>query len=144
MLGEWYLPPGECQVISTITEGTISISRSPFLSTRTPITQIPSLQVDTPQRLSTPSLRRSGGLNLAIAHNNLSELFIELGHLSEARPHFTRAVANFDKLVAEVPKSMDYQHVFGIVLAGQAKLLNRTDKPVDAKAALTAAVEYGR
>ena len=26
MLGEWYLPPGECQVIWTITEGTISIS----------------------------------------------------------------------------------------------------------------------
>ena len=26
MLGEWYLPPGECQVILTIPEGTISIS----------------------------------------------------------------------------------------------------------------------
>ena len=27
MLGEWYLPPGMCQVILTITEGTISFSR---------------------------------------------------------------------------------------------------------------------
>ena len=32
MLGEWYLPPGVCQVISTITEGTISISHPPTLS----------------------------------------------------------------------------------------------------------------
>ena len=31
MLGEWYLPPGACQVISTITEGTISFSRPPFI-----------------------------------------------------------------------------------------------------------------
>ena len=30
MLGEWYLPPGECQVIWTITEGTISFS-SPLI-----------------------------------------------------------------------------------------------------------------
>jgi hypothetical protein len=28
MLGEWYLPPGMCQVISTITEGTISFSHA--------------------------------------------------------------------------------------------------------------------
>ena len=31
MLGEWYLPPGACQVISTITEGTISFSRPPLI-----------------------------------------------------------------------------------------------------------------
>ena len=48
MLGEWYLPPGECQVISTITEGTISISQLLSLSAPTTITQTPSLQADTP------------------------------------------------------------------------------------------------
>jgi serine/threonine protein kinase len=80
--------------------------------------------------------------NLAIAQNNLSELYIELGHLPEAGSPFTEAVANFEKLVAEAPGSMDFQHVFGIVLAGQAKWLERTSKPADAKAALCAAVEH--
>jgi hypothetical protein len=39
MLGEWYLPPGECQVISTITEGTISISQPESSSAPTVIFQ---------------------------------------------------------------------------------------------------------
>jgi hypothetical protein len=43
MLGEWYLPPGACQVISTITEGTISISHLTFLSAQTPISQTSTL-----------------------------------------------------------------------------------------------------
>ena len=82
--------------------------------------------------------------NLAIAHNNLSELLIELGRLPEAGPHFSEAVANFDKLVTDAPRSMDYQHVFGIILAGQAKWLDRTNKLADAKVALTDAVDHGR
>ena len=62
MLGEWYLPPGECQVISTITEGTISISHSPFLSAQTRISQTSSLQADTSHVSSThpcSQIRRS-------------------------------------------------------------------------------------
>ncbi|MFI5454747.1 MAG: protein kinase [Isosphaerales bacterium] len=82
--------------------------------------------------------------NLAIAQNNLSELFVELGRLPEAGSHFTEAVANFEKLVAKAPRSMDFQHVFAIILAGQAKWLDRTSKPADARAALTAAVEHQR
>jgi hypothetical protein len=82
--------------------------------------------------------------NLAIGHDNLSELLIEQKRLPEVGPHFTEAVANFETLVAEVPKSMDFQRAFGNVLAGQAKWMNLTNKPADAKAALTAAVEHQR
>ena len=82
--------------------------------------------------------------NLAIGHNNLSELFIEQKRLPEAGPHFTEAVTNFETLVAEVPKSLDFQHAFGNVLAGEAKWMNLTNKPADARAALTAAIEHQR
>ena len=46
MLGEWYLPPGESQVIVPIKEGTISISHPAFLSDQTRISQPPSMQAD--------------------------------------------------------------------------------------------------
>ena len=82
--------------------------------------------------------------NLAIGHNNLGELLIEQKRLPEAGPHFTEAVTNLERLVAEVPKSLDFQQVFGNVLAGQAKWMNLTDKTADARAALTAAVEHQR
>ena len=38
MLAEWYLPPGKCQVIYAITEGTIPISHQAIqpLKTRIP------------------------------------------------------------------------------------------------------------
>ena len=49
-----------------------------------------------------------------------------------------------ERLVAEVPKSLDFQQVFGNVLAGQAKWMNLTDETADARAALTAAVEHQR
>ena len=82
--------------------------------------------------------------NLAVAHNNLSELLIEQKRLAEAGPHFNEAVANFETLTNEIPRSMDFQHSFGIVLAGQAKWMELTGKPADAKAALVAAVEHQR
>ena len=71
-------------------------------------------------------------------------MFIEQKRLPEAGPHFTEAVTNFETLVAEVPKSLDFQHAFGNVLAGEAKWMNLTNKPADARAALTAAVEHQR
>ena len=46
MLGEWYLPPGESQVIWTITEGTISTSHAAFRPARTKIAQTSSLLAD--------------------------------------------------------------------------------------------------
>ena len=49
MLGEWYLPPGKCQVISTITEGIISISLPAPLSSQTRIPQTSSPLVDKSQ-----------------------------------------------------------------------------------------------
>ena len=64
MLGEWYLPPGKCQVIWTITEGTISTSHPAILSASTRIFQTRSLQthsVHAPQSAPRP---RSGVLSL--------------------------------------------------------------------------------
>ena len=49
MLGEWYLPPGKCQAISTITEGIISISHPAPLSSQTRIPQTSSPLVDKSQ-----------------------------------------------------------------------------------------------
>ena len=64
MLGEWYLPPGECQVIWTITEGTISISHLAILTARAGLLRTPY-----PETLSTKDAQlvprpRSGGLTL--------------------------------------------------------------------------------
>src|ERR1017187_2040467 len=67
MLGEWYLPPGECQVISTITEGTISISHSACLSSQTRISKTPPLQADNFYDPSNHPAPRSGGLMLGRA-----------------------------------------------------------------------------
>jgi hypothetical protein len=64
MLGEWYLPPGECQVILTITEGTISISHHAIQRLQTRIPQIPFRHAD---KFNTPHADpgpRSGGLIL--------------------------------------------------------------------------------
>ena len=65
MLGEWYLPPGECQAIWTITEGTISISHLAILAARAGLPRTPY-----PEALSTKDAQlvprpRSGGLRLA-------------------------------------------------------------------------------
>ena len=46
MLGEWYLPPGKCQVISAIKEGTISTSHPALLSSQTTISQTSSPLAD--------------------------------------------------------------------------------------------------
>ncbi len=82
--------------------------------------------------------------NLALAHNNLTDYLIDQKRLPEAGPHFVEAVAEFERLVTDTPNSMDFQHVFGIVLAGQAKWMELTNKPADARTALTAAVEHQR
>ena len=65
MLGEWYLPPGKCQAISTITEGIVSISHPAPLSSQTRISQTSSPLVDKsrPRKLL---CCRSGGLILLI------------------------------------------------------------------------------
>jgi hypothetical protein len=64
MLGEWYLPPGESQVISTITEGAISISHPACLSSQTRISQTPPLQANNFYDPSNHPAPRSGGLSL--------------------------------------------------------------------------------
>src|SRR5512135_142034 len=66
MLGEWYLPPGKCQAISTITEGIISISHPAPLSSQTRIPQTSSPLVDKSQATQATSLqirRSDAGVN---------------------------------------------------------------------------------
>jgi serine/threonine-protein kinase len=110
--------------------------------------------------------------NLAIAQNNLGELLsadpkpapavavavavaaaphdarawqTSSSHqLYEARSYYARSIANFEKLVADAPGSVELQSHFGLVLAGQGKCLDRGGQPGDAKRALAAAVEHQR
>src|SRR5208283_1462463 len=64
MLGEWYLPPGECQVIWTITEGTVSISHHAIHPLPTRIPQTPFPQADKSNNPRPTTVPRSGGLSL--------------------------------------------------------------------------------
>ena len=82
--------------------------------------------------------------NLAIAENNLGERMLNLKRLPEAGPPFARSVAHFEAIVEQAPKVVAYQSHFGIVLSGQAKVLDQTGKTAEAKAALVAAVEHQR
>src|SRR5208283_3265524 len=67
MLGEWYLPPGECQVIWTITEGTVSISHHAIHPLPTRIPQTPFPQADKSNNPRPTTVPRSGGLSLDLA-----------------------------------------------------------------------------
>src|SRR5439155_2480325 len=82
--------------------------------------------------------------NLAIAQNNLGHLLVERNRLPEAGPYFAQAVANFEKLLADVPKSVELQSHFGIVLAEQGKWLDRSGQTTEAKTALESAVAHQR
>jgi eukaryotic-like serine/threonine-protein kinase len=82
--------------------------------------------------------------NLAIAQNNLAELLVTEKRLADAAPLFAQSVANFEKLVANSPKAIDFQSHFGIVLALQAQLLVQIGKVVEGRAALENAVEHQR
>jgi tetratricopeptide (TPR) repeat protein len=82
---------------------------------------------------------------LAIAATeNAAPPMIAQERMPEAGPYFAQAVANLEKVVAAVPRSMEFQYVFGIVLDGQAEWLDRIGKLADARAALLAAVEHQR
>src|SRR5271157_2073000 len=63
MLGEWYLPPGKCQAISTITEGIISISHPapPSSQTRIPQTSSPLVDKSQATQAALLQIRRSEG-----------------------------------------------------------------------------------
>ena len=82
--------------------------------------------------------------NLAIAQNNLAQLLVELKRLPEAGPLFAQSVANFEKLVTEAPKAIDFQSHFGIVLGLQGKWLDQSGKPDEGKFALESAIDHQR
>jgi eukaryotic-like serine/threonine-protein kinase len=82
--------------------------------------------------------------NLAIAQLNLGQLLIDEKKLPEAGPIIAQAVANFEKLVANAPKAIDFQSHSGIVLSLQGNWLDQTGKTTDGKLALESAVEHQR
>ena len=82
--------------------------------------------------------------NMAIAQNNLADLFMKIGRLPDAGTRLAESVANFEKLVAEAPQSVDIQYVLGLALALQGKWFDQVGKLVDARTALTSAVEHQR
>ena len=82
--------------------------------------------------------------NLAIAQNNLGDLLIKLERFAEAGPLLEKSVAQFEKLLAITPTSIDYQSHFGIVLGTQSQCLDHEGKQAKAREALAAAVEHQR
>jgi eukaryotic-like serine/threonine-protein kinase len=81
---------------------------------------------------------------LAIAQFNLGDLLVDLKRLPDAAPWFAQSVANFETLVAAVPKSVEFQSEFGQVLEKQANFLAQSDKAAEAKTALVSAVAHQR
>ncbi len=81
---------------------------------------------------------------LAIAQNNMGDLFVKLGRFAEAGPYLTGAVSTYEKLVAAAPKSLELQSEFGQILETQAKCLAGAGKPSDARTAFENAVLHQR
>ena len=108
MLGEWYLPPGECQVISTITEGTISLSQPESSSAPTRIFQTPLRQtasVDAPQPDHVP---RSGVLRLEEARRLLLRQGTKRFHEPDAEAVAAlEAIRDIDRLEAIGERILD-------------------------------------
>ena len=82
--------------------------------------------------------------NLAVAQNNLAQLFVEQKRLPEAEALFAQSVTGFEKLATQAPKSIDYQKHFGYVLEKQAGLMAQMGKIAEAKIALASAVDHQR
>ena len=82
--------------------------------------------------------------NLAIAQNNLGQLLLTQKRVNEAGGLFEQSVANFEKLVAKAPKTINYQSHFGYVLAQQALFFEQSGKLADAKNALISAIDHQR
>jgi serine/threonine protein kinase len=82
--------------------------------------------------------------NLAVAQSNLGQLLLDEKRLPEAGTLFAQSVVNFDKLVADAPKTIDYQSHFGYVLAQQALFFERSGTTAEAKTALASAVDHQR
>ena len=82
--------------------------------------------------------------NLAIAQNNLAQLFVEQKRFPEALSLFAQSVTGFEKLTSLAPKSIDYHKHFGYVLEKQAGLMAQTGKIIEAKTTLAIAVDHQR
>ena len=81
---------------------------------------------------------------LAMAQNNLGEFLLETKRLPEAGLMFAESVANFEKLVAGSPESLDYRGHFGHVLAQQGSFFEQSGMLREARTALTRAGEQMR
>jgi eukaryotic-like serine/threonine-protein kinase len=81
---------------------------------------------------------------LAIAQNNLAELLLENKRLPEAGLLFAESVANFEKLITESPRSIEYRGHFGHVLAAHGDFFEQSGKLPEARTALARAGDLMR
>ena len=94
--------------------------------------------------VASPSPTREDRQNLAIAHANLGAFLVDVNRLKEAGPHFASSVAGFESLAAENPKSLAAESFFGMILEMQARWLDSSGTPAEAKRALARAVVHQR
>jgi tetratricopeptide (TPR) repeat protein len=80
----------------------------------------------------------------ALAQHNLGDLYLKQKRLPEAKTILAAAVDSFGKLAAAAPESIDFQSNLGVALATQAKWLDATGKPNEAKAVLVTALVHQR
>jgi len=81
---------------------------------------------------------------LASVQANLGEFLLELKRYDEAGPYIALAKAGFERLITEQPASIVGQSCLGIVLEAQARLLDQTGNPAEAKIALDGAIAHQR
>ncbi len=79
---------------------------------------------------------------LAIAQFNIGNFLVEEKRFDLAGPLLAEAVAGFDTLVSQTPRSLDLENHFGLVLSVQGELFHKTGKPALARDALRAAVTH--
>ena len=82
--------------------------------------------------------------HLAAAQINLGQVLVEQKHLPEATALAALSVANLEKLVAQIPKGIEFQSNLGVALASQAKCFDQAGKVAEAKTALANALIHQR
>ena len=79
---------------------------------------------------------------LAITQFNIGNYLVEEKRFDEAGPMLAKAIAGFDALVAQTPRSIDLESNYGQVLGVQGEFLQKTGKPALAREALRLAVTH--
>src|SRR5262249_29485060 len=92
---------------------------------------------------SRPSATVKDRHNLAIAEYNLGETLFGLKRLAEAEAMLSRAEADFEKLVLEAPKSVDFRSQLRLVQGRKGAVLVDAGRLPEAAAVLAKAIGHG-